>query len=211
MDLNRRDIALIDLIISIHLKFADPEEQPPQADLDHAEGPLRTALQTGKVKSYLDGQFGLFDQFDRQPIPEERWSEQDFWIAAHTDPFRWQGEYWHIMLDADDLAATDISAPFSQERIWIEQAPESIRRLMVYKYLQMMLELWPTVRDQRTAYKEKEFPRHMAKHKISDWSDLSGPQKDALYIAARPPSLYAERAKQARQRKQRSVGKADQQ
>ena len=156
MDLNRRDILLINVIISTHLKLANLGDLPPQADLDLAEGPLRTALQTKQVRD----RFLINLDRDRELIiPAERWSEQDFWIAAHTDPFRWQGEYWHMMLDADDLVATDIRAPFSQERNWIEQAPGSIKKLGVYPHLLRMLELWPLIRDPSRDLKGKRILR----------------------------------------------------
>jgi hypothetical protein len=195
--MERRVIPLINLIIAIHLKLANLGDLPPQADLDNAEGPLRTALQTGKIRSYIDKEFGVYvHDRELEPIPAELWSEEGFWIAAHTDPVHWRDDYWRISLDADDLAATDISAPFSQERIWIEQAPESIKKLGVYPHLLRMLEFWPLVRDPSRDLKGKRMLRFLEENGLKVGDNEGKIFAQLVY----PPSDRPEIAREARKR-----------
>jgi hypothetical protein len=100
------------------------------------------------------------------------------------------------VLDKDALAKARIATPFAEERQWIEQAPQSIKALMIYKYLEMMLKFWPTIRDRPPSiFQIKKFVPHMEKFFVG-WSDLSETERRAFYHLVRPPSPYAERGKQ---------------
>ncbi len=204
------EILLIDYLVSLHEgKFGDAAGHQPQAALERAEEPLRAALRAGDVKSVL-----INGNFDRSGIPPSRWTSDEFWDLAHSSPFDWEGDCWTIVLDPDDLGTVPSSVQsLRREQAWIDQAPEVIKNVLIYRYLRLLMQFLPFVNDHARDLQWKRLSRLMEENGVEGWSDLTGREQKTFFKLANEPSdrpMIAKKAQKetaAKRKASRATGK----
>ena len=140
-DINRlpHEFVLIqDLFIEVHRLLEPNAESKPQAEFDRVELPLRSALVAGRLQAFL-----LDQDYDCTPIPALRWQSLEFWLIAHSAPFRWRDSLPSVVI-VDRVAgfkAIESNTPPAPRASWLDSAPPELRVMPVYDYLRI-IELW---------------------------------------------------------------------